>query len=255
MNPVEAFFSIVAQQRQRLLEIEEYDQDCQWGRAWEQRIGRIVSGAQRRGWTQRDKIRAAYSEQSKLSLPSIHRPTSPMPHRPKRIKGRLALLFSFFDQYAPSEVTAAAAQAYCESRPTIGRAVGGAVIELHAVHRRWLKYQQDDSGYPSEIETQWESARDRLHGMLEVLRDAELDEKPAEEISHIQTVRLSQCAGIVNRSKRTLERLKTKDTAFPTPEVIGEDGKPDEWNWDTIRPYLEGQYNRKLPKRFPTLAR
>ena len=72
---------------------------------------------------------------------------------------------------------------------------------------------------------------------------------------HVQTVRLSQCAGIVNRSKRTLERWKTKDTDFPTPEVIGEAGKPDEWSWPTIRAYLEQKIKRKLPIRFPTLSR
>ncbi len=232
MNPVEAFFSIVAQQRQRLLEIEEYDQDCQWGRAWEQRIGRIVSGAQRRGWTQRDKIRAAYSEQSKLSLPSIHRPTSPMPHRPKRIRGRIHLLFSFFDQYAPSEITASAAQVYCENRPTIGRAVGSAVIELHAVHRRWLKYLQVDSGYPSEIETQWESARDRLHGMLEVLDDADIsDPKNDPPISwaalyEICVDRMNRVGQIVAGSDTTVRGWKR---AKDWPEVM---------TWQNVRQWL-----------------
>lgn len=81
------------------------------------------------------------------------------------------------------------------------------------------------------------------------LRDAE------RSTSDTQTVRLSQCAGIVNRSKRTLERWKTHDTAFPTPEVIGDDGKPDEWKWSTIRGYLERKCNRKLPERFPSLSR
>jgi len=46
------------------------------------------------------------------------------------------------------------------------------VSELLAVHLRWLQYVEASVGYPAEIESQWDTARDRLHGILEVLRDA-----------------------------------------------------------------------------------
>lgn len=67
----------------------------------------------------------------------------------------------------------------------------------------------------------------------------------------IDYVTLLQCAGFVNKTKRTLERWKQDDTAFPTPEIIGENGEADEWRWATIRPYLETKARRKLPETFP----
>jgi hypothetical protein len=67
----------------------------------------------------------------------------------------------------------------------------------------------------------------------------------------IDHVTLSQCAAIIRKSKRTLENWKSKDMTFPTPEVIGGDGKADEWLWTTIRPYLQSKVNRQLPEIFP----
>lgn len=64
-------------------------------------------------------------------------------------------------------------------------------------------------------------------------------------------VTLLQCAGMVNRSKRQLERWKTNDADFPTPDVLGEDGCADEWRWSAIRPYLEKKSKRTLPEVFP----
>lgn len=65
-------------------------------------------------------------------------------------------------------------------------------------------------------------------------------------------VTLLQCSALVNRTKRTLERWKTDDTTFPTPEVIGSNGTADEWLWTTIRPYLERKARRELPVVFPS---
>jgi len=61
-------------------------------------------------------------------------------------------------------------------------------------------------------------------------------------------VTLSQAAAIVNRSKRTLEKHKTK---MPPPCISDGGGKPDEWLWSGLRPWLEGYFGRKLPDRFP----
>jgi hypothetical protein len=63
-------------------------------------------------------------------------------------------------------------------------------------------------------------------------------------------VTLSQMAGIVNRKKRTLERLAAKPS-FPAPDVEGGGGKPNEWRWATVRPILEAVYQRTLPDIFP----
>jgi len=64
-------------------------------------------------------------------------------------------------------------------------------------------------------------------------------------------VDLTQCAAIVNRAKRTLEDWKRNDRSFPIPEVEGGGGKPCEWKWDTIRPYLSKKAGRDLPETFP----
>ncbi len=64
----------------------------------------------------------------------------------------------------------------------------------------------------------------------------------------IQYVTLDQAAAMVSRSKRTLERYKNQ---MPEPSVRGGGkGKPDEWDWAILRPWLEGQFDRKLPERF-----
>lgn len=67
-----------------------------------------------------------------------------------------------------------------------------------------------------------------------------------------QYVTLDQLAAIVNRSKKTLERELSKDgSPMPTPDVVGGGGKPHEWKWSRIRPWLESTYGRQLPVRFP----
>ena len=59
-------------------------------------------------------------------------------------------------------------------------------------------------------------------------------------------VTLSQMAGIVSKSKKTLERLKQAGK-LPTPTVKGGKGKANEWPWSQVRPVLEKEYARELP--------
>jgi hypothetical protein len=67
-----------------------------------------------------------------------------------------------------------------------------------------------------------------------------------------QYVTLNQAAAMVNKSKKTLERRKNeKSSTMPKPEVEGGGGIADEWLWDTIRPWLEAKYKKKLPVVFP----
>lgn len=66
-----------------------------------------------------------------------------------------------------------------------------------------------------------------------------------------QFVTLDQAAATVSRSKRTLEKFKDHSRhPLPTPDIEGGGGKADEWDWDNIRPWLESEYNRQLPKKF-----
>jgi hypothetical protein len=69
-------------------------------------------------------------------------------------------------------------------------------------------------------------------------------------------VTLDQVAAIVNRSKRTLERLKTRRVnSLPSPDVEGGGGRPDEWLWSRIRPWLIQEYGKQLPEHFPAARR
>ena len=64
-------------------------------------------------------------------------------------------------------------------------------------------------------------------------------------------------AQTVNRDKKTLERYlndpKYKKHGMPAPDVEGGGGKPHEWKWSTLRPWLERTFKRPLPERFPHL--
>jgi len=61
-------------------------------------------------------------------------------------------------------------------------------------------------------------------------------------------VTLQQAAAIVSRSKRTLEKHKAE---MPAPRISDGGGKPDEWAWSELRPWLEKYSGRILPERFP----
>jgi hypothetical protein len=78
--------------------------------------------------------------------------------------------------------------------------------------------------------------------------------KPADIDNGLpQYVTLDQMAAMVNRVKKTLEReMNSHDSDMPEPDVEGGGGKPHEWRWDRIGPWLETKFARPLPKRFPT---
>jgi hypothetical protein len=71
-----------------------------------------------------------------------------------------------------------------------------------------------------------------------------------------QFVTLDKIAAIVGRKKKTLEReLNKPNSAMPQPDVESSGGKPHEWEWSRIRPWLESKYGRRLPQQYPTMAR
>jgi hypothetical protein len=61
-------------------------------------------------------------------------------------------------------------------------------------------------------------------------------------------VTLDQCAAMVNRRKRTLENYKK---TMPRPKVPGGGGKPHEYAWSEMRPWLERTFKRPLPPTHP----
>jgi hypothetical protein len=82
-----------------------------------------------------------------------------------------------------------------------------------------------------------------------------ISEEPAAEDGECY-VTLDQMAAIVNRSKRTLERLKNrKRNPLPAPDLDGGGGRPDEWLWSRIRPWLAKESGKQLPQHFPAARR
>jgi hypothetical protein len=79
------------------------------------------------------------------------------------------------------------------------------------------------------------------------LADAVHQQQPPEP-PDLHTVTLAQAAGLVQRSKRTLQKCLHK---LPPPTIRGRKGQPHEWRWSTLRPALEALFDRKLPERVP----
>ena len=67
-----------------------------------------------------------------------------------------------------------------------------------------------------------------------------------------QYITLDRMAALVSRSKQTLENRKTrKKNPLPDPDIPGGGGKADEWEYEKVRPWLEGEFRRMLPDRLP----
>ncbi len=88
--------------------------------------------------------------------------------------------------------------------------------------------------------------------ILPAFRDA-LDQLPcpskAKQTARVVYVTLDQAAAVVRRSKRTLERYKGK--GMPAPLVKGGGGRPAEWDWADLHPWLQKEFDRVLPEEFP----
>jgi hypothetical protein len=75
-----------------------------------------------------------------------------------------------------------------------------------------------------------------------------------------QYVTLDTAAALVNRSKRSLEKYlydpsKVRRYAMPAPAVDGGGGRPSEWDWSVLRPWLERIFHRDLPTLLPSHRR
>jgi hypothetical protein len=65
---------------------------------------------------------------------------------------------------------------------------------------------------------------------------------------------LDQAAALVNRSKKTLERMLEKGK-MPQPDIEGGGGKKHEWIYAKLKPWLEREYGKLLPTRPPHTIR
>lgn len=62
-----------------------------------------------------------------------------------------------------------------------------------------------------------------------------------------QYVTLDQLAALVSRSKHTVRKWED----LPAPDVAGGHGKPSEWCWSRLRPWLEERSGKLFPRRLP----
>ena len=89
------------------------------------------------------------------------------------------------------------------------------------------------------------------------LLTSQLSRKP-EQDSYEEDflVTLSQAAALVQRSPRTLQHYVAHPIhPLPLPEVRGESGRPNEYKWSEVRPWLEKVFKRNVRLSPPTLRR
>jgi hypothetical protein len=75
------------------------------------------------------------------------------------------------------------------------------------------------------------------------------EESPKDPVELPDLVTLDQAAAAVHKSKRTLERRKTKGT-LPDPIVEGGGGQSALYDWNLMGPWLTETFGVKLPEKF-----
>jgi predicted DNA-binding transcriptional regulator AlpA len=70
--------------------------------------------------------------------------------------------------------------------------------------------------------------------------------QPRGDESKIQYVSYRTMASMVGKSRKTLDRWQEKDP-LPTPEIEGGKGRPNEYDYQKVRAWLERHSNRRLP--------
>jgi hypothetical protein len=102
-------------------------------------------------------------------------------------------------------------------------------------------------------EEKWQEWQRKVQHTRAAARAMSEASRPSGE--ELQYVTLDQIAAYVKYSKRTLERAKSrKKNPLPLPAIDGGGGKRDEWLWHEVRPWLEQEYGKRLPERFPSLT-
>src|SRR5262245_5041762 len=68
---------------------------------------------------------------------------------------------------------------------------------------------------------------------------------PSARAALPEFVTLGQASALVNRTAAGLRHYRTKD--MPRPFVKGSKGKPNEYLWSEMRPWLEKTFGRPIP--------
>jgi len=110
----------------------------------------------------------------------------------------------------------------------------------------------EKNGQPIDWENgfHWDKL-DKIRERLDLLPHPRQSEEKSDLAAAIEChVTLSQMAAMVNRTKKTLERLRDNGK-LSAPAVKGGTGRADEWRWSDVRPILQDEYNRQLPEIYP----
>jgi hypothetical protein len=76
------------------------------------------------------------------------------------------------------------------------------------------------------------------------LRPGKLSPEAPAELPDLVT--LDQAAALVNRQPNGLRHYRKK--GMPKPQIQGRKGKPNEYLWSEMRPWLEETFGRKIPE-------
>jgi hypothetical protein len=68
--------------------------------------------------------------------------------------------------------------------------------------------------------------------------------EPPAELPEI--VNLDQAAALVNKTTNGLRHYRNK--GMPKPHIRGTKGQPNQYLWSEMRPWLEKQFNRRIPE-------
>ena len=124
----------------------------------------------------------------------------------------------------------------------------------------WLESGDGGEDGPGTMTQRWLSPEEYQEllsdaGRVGISAPPEPIQEPREEIVQdgIETfITLDMAAATVQRSKNTLRKyMGRKRDPLPDPDIQGMGGKPSEWRWDSIRPWLEHEFGRKLPENYP----
>jgi hypothetical protein len=115
---------------------------------------------------------------------------------------------------------------------------------------------------PPELEPHWEAVKASQQEGVKASQQVNWGIKvpdPFEPMQEAQVempdlVTLDQAAAAAHKSKRSLERHKTKGT-LPEPVVEGGGGKHALYDWNVMRPWLTKTYSVILPEKFPANLR
>jgi hypothetical protein len=130
-------------------------------------------------------------------------------------------------------------------------------VHLEEVASSLTYLSRDCTRLTAERFSRWDEVESEL-AKIEIAAISAISNEPSESIERLPQskaqldhhVTLKQLAGIVQKDKKTIQRLVSANK-LPAPDVRGGNGKANEWIWSKVRGPLGAEFNRPLPEIFP----